>query len=135
MTFDELKQIDSAVQSVELAARSAKEAAQNIRNIRRKNMPELNDVNIPFDIGYNSERKLNVEAVKAVRQATLDLLPDILRLAEIRLKANHKYQTALGRILENVVSNLKAAEDFGGYVLDDELREDALYWAGRRDNE
>ncbi len=32
---------------------------------------------------------------------------------------------ALGRILENEASDWKAAEEFGGYVLDDELREEA----------
>lgn len=32
---------------------------------------------------------------------------------------------ALGRILENEASDWKAAEAFGGYVLDDELREEA----------
>lgn len=33
---------------------------------------------------------------------------------------------ALGRILENEASDWKAAEEFGGYVLYDELREEAL---------
>lgn len=32
---------------------------------------------------------------------------------------------ALGRILENEASDWKAAEEFGGYVLADELREEA----------
>lgn len=38
---------------------------------------------------------------------------------------NARLREALGRILENGASDWKAAEEFGGYVLDDELREEA----------
>ena len=36
-----------------------------------------------------------------------------------------RLREVLGRILENEASDWKAAEEFGGYVLDDELREEA----------
>lgn len=36
-----------------------------------------------------------------------------------------RLRKALTRILENEASDWKAAEEFGGYVLDDELREEA----------
>lgn len=97
MTFDELKQIDSAAKSAEWAASSAKSAAQQVGKIRRDHMPELADVKVPFDTGWNSNRSLNDAAGDAVRQATLDLLPDILRLAELRLEAKHKHQSTLAR--------------------------------------
>jgi len=48
--------------------------------------------------------------------------PDTIR--EL-LEERDALRKALGRILENEASNWKAAEEFGGYVLDDELREEA----------
>lgn len=109
MTFDELKQIDSEAQSAEWAASAAKEAAQKIGNIRRARMPELADVKVPFDTEWSSGRSLSGEAAEAVRQATLDLLPDILRLAELRLEAKHKHQSTLAR-----AKNAQVADFLGG---------------------
>lgn len=97
MTFDELKQIDSEARSAEYKARTAKEAAQQIGKIRRDHMPEIADIKVPFDSGWSSSRSLNAEAANAIEQATLDLLPDILRLAELRLEAKHKHQSTLAR--------------------------------------
>jgi len=48
--------------------------------------------------------------------------PDTIR--EL-LEERDALRKALGRILENEASDWKAAEEFGGYVLDDELREEA----------
>lgn len=97
MTFDELKQIDSEARSAEYKARTAKEAAQQIGKIRRDHMPEIAGIKVPFDCGWSSGRSLNAEAANAIEQATLDLLPDILRLAELRLEAKHKHQSTLAR--------------------------------------
>jgi hypothetical protein len=41
------------------------------------------------------------------------------------LEERDTLREVLGRILENEASDSKAAEEFGGYVLDDELREEA----------
>jgi len=41
------------------------------------------------------------------------------------LEERDALRRALSRILENEASDYKAAEEFGGYVLDDELREEA----------
>jgi hypothetical protein len=49
-----------------------------------------------------------------LRQALERLRAEVERLAEV-----------LSKILENEASDWKAAEEFGGYVLDDELREEA----------
>lgn len=110
MTFDELKQIDNAAQSAEWAASTAKEAAQKIGNIRRAHMPDRADVKVPFDTEWSSGRSLSGEAAEAVRQATLDLLPDILRLAELRLEAKHKYQTALARAKRQQIADFLGEE-------------------------
>jgi len=48
--------------------------------------------------------------------------PDTIRAL---LDERDALREALGRILENEASDYKAAEEFGGYVLDDELREEA----------
>src|SRR5690606_35197342 len=110
MTLDELQQIDSAARAAEWAASTAKEAAQQIGSIRREHVPELADVKVPFDTGWNSGRNLNDEAAEAVRQATLDLLPDILRLAELRLEAKHKYQSMLARAKRQQIADFLGGE-------------------------
>jgi len=97
MTFDELKQIRDEARSAEWKADSAKSAAQKIGNIRRDHMPEIEDVKLPFDTGWNTSRSMSDEAANAIKQAVLDLLPDILRLAELRLEATHKHQSTLAR--------------------------------------
>lgn len=109
MTFDELKQIDSAARSAEYKASSAKSAAQQIGKIRRDSILELEDVKVPFETSWNSNRSLNDEAANAIKQATLDLLPDILRLAEMRLEAKHKHQSTLAR-----AKNAQVADFLGG---------------------
>jgi hypothetical protein len=48
--------------------------------------------------------------------------PDTVRAL---LAERDALREVLGRILENEASDWKAAEEFGGYVLDDELREEA----------
>ena|SRR5690606_19686971 len=48
--------------------------------------------------------------------------PDTIRAL---LAERDALREALSRILENEASDWKAAEEFGGYVLDDELREEA----------
>lgn len=48
--------------------------------------------------------------------------PDTVRAL---LAERDALRQALSRILENEASDWKAAEEFGGYVLDDELREEA----------
>lgn len=48
--------------------------------------------------------------------------PDTIRAL---LDERDALRRALSRILENEASDYKAAEEFGGYVLDDELREEA----------
>lgn len=53
---------------------------------------------------------------------------EVVRLKEenARLQAEvDALREVLSRILENEASDWKAAEEFGGYVLDDELREEA----------
>ena len=56
--------------------------------------------------------------------------PDTIR--EL-LEERDALRKALGRILENEASDWKAAEEFGGYVLDDELREEARAVLRRED--
>lgn len=97
MTFDELTQIRDEAKRAEWDASSAKSAAHAIGVIRREQMPELKDVQLPYSTSYGSGRSTNEEAAQAVKQATLDLLPDILRLAELRLEAKHKHRSTLAR--------------------------------------
>lgn len=115
MTFDELKKIRDEAQSAEWGASRAKSASHEIGTIRRSHsMPELDDVVIPFTDGYGTNRRLSKEAANEVRQATLDLLPDILRLAELRLDAKRKHQSTLAH-----AKNTQVADFLGEPPCDD----------------
>lgn len=62
-----------------------------------------------------------------IARAVAPLQAEIERLrAEVDAlrKAIDRGRTVLSKILENEASDWKAAEEFGGYVLDDELREE-----------
>jgi|GEM_PF-3286302 hypothetical protein len=61
-------------------------------------------------------RQARREAARAIEAAAL---------VKVRQERD-RLREALGRILENEASDYKAAEEFGGYVLDDKLREEAL---------
>lgn len=56
--------------------------------------------------------------------------PDTIRAL---LEERDALREVLGRILENEASDYKAAEEFGGYVLYDELREEARAALGREE--
>jgi len=58
--------------------------------------------------------------------------PDTIRAL---LDEREALRRALSRILENEASDYKAAEEFGGYVLDDELREEARAALGRKEDD
>lgn len=53
------------------------------------------------------------------------LAADVDAVIEALRAERDALRKALGRILENEASDWKFAEEFGGYILDDELREEA----------
>src|SRR5690606_21195099 len=67
----------------------------------------------------SSQYPKNILQIKGSEAAAL--VDEIERLRT----ENARLREALGRILENEASDWKFAEEFGGYVLDDELREEA----------
>ena len=97
MTFDELKAINEEATRAAWKASNKKGCAEDIGKIRREALPSIGDMTTPFNCGYSSGRHMTDEAKEAVKQATLDLLPDILRLAEMRLEAEGRRLSALAR--------------------------------------
>jgi len=97
MTYDELAQIKRDAEIAGRASTLAKLTAEEIGEVRRSHLPEIDEVELPFSCGWRSGRRLGGDATAAVKQATLDLLPDILRLAEMRLEAESRHQSALAR--------------------------------------
>jgi hypothetical protein len=87
-------------------------------------MADVELLPLPEHFAHQSERvqqhvrdyaRANLAHATAAQAAEIEaLLAEVDALREV-----------LGRILENEASDYKAAEEFGGYVLDDELREEA----------
>lgn len=104
MTFDELKQIKDDATRQANSAGSAKRSAQSVRD-NRLNLPATDDIIIPFKTSWNGiSQPLTYEAQEAVKQAVFDMLPDILRLAEMRLEAVQKHHAARAKALEAQLS-------------------------------
>ena len=78
------------------------------------------------DMGPSSteEGKADIPSVEKRANAALITACDPDTIREL-LAERDALREALSRILENEASDWKAAEEFGGYVLDDELREEA----------
>lgn len=83
-----------------------------------------------FSSSFRPVGRLCHEAAAALRAVSAEvekLRAEAVKLRNLRADAAHAdaLREALSRILENEASDYKAAEEFGGYVLYDELREEA----------
>ena len=77
------------------------------------------------ELALLAEARAEIERLRLMRETSQEVLRECMaELREVRGELE-RLRGALARILENEASDWKAAEEFGGYVLDDELREEA----------
>ena len=77
------------------------------------------------ELALLAEARAEIERLRLMRETSQEALRECMaELREVRGELE-RLRGALARILENEASDWKAAEEFGGYVLDDELREEA----------
>jgi len=90
-------------------------------------LPEwMSRYTIPADGFAGGEHTVLIDRMQAYARANVARATEALQAENAAIRREMgAMRRALSRILENEASDYKAAEEFGGYVLDDELREEA----------
>jgi hypothetical protein len=97
MTLDELRQIENSAVDDESFVSTARHAIERISSLRRADAKVLGRV--PFETGWNAcIKEMPFLAEKHLKQVVTDLMPEILRLAEMRLEAEARTRQIRGKM-------------------------------------